>query len=52
MSRSVKTGLLLLVVIMVTTCWPPAPSAAPLSSGREIVFYYSNDVHGETKPCG
>ena len=52
MSRSVKTGLLLLVVIMVTTCWPPASFAAPLPSGREIVFYYSNDVHGETEPCG
>ena len=52
MSRRGKTGLLLLFIIMVTTSWPPPPSAAPLPSGREIVFYYSNDVHGETEPCG
>ena len=47
-----KTGVLLLFVIMVAACWLPALRSASSQSGREIVFYYSNDVHGETEPCG
>ena len=47
-----KTGVLLLFVIMVATCWLPGLRSAPSQPGREVVFYYSNDVHGETEPCG
>jgi hypothetical protein len=47
-----KTGLLILFIIMVSTCLPPGLRAAPTPSGRKVVFFYSNDVHGETEPCG
>lgn len=43
---------LVLIVMMVTIFWPPGLRAAPSPPGREVVFYYSNDVHGETEPCG
>jgi len=52
MSRSRKTGVLLLFVILVATCWLPGLRSASSQLEREVVFYYSNDVHGETEPCG
>jgi hypothetical protein len=52
MAYFIKTGLLLLFIILITTCWPHRLRAAPSPSGREVVVYYSNDVHGETEPCG
>jgi len=51
MSCTRKTGVLLLFVILAATFWLPALRSAS-QPGREVVFYYSNDVHGETEPCG
>jgi hypothetical protein len=41
------TALIFLVV------WPRSPAAgAPQTQGAEFLLFYSNDVRGETEPCG
>jgi hypothetical protein len=43
---------LLLFIMMTTLFWQPVLQATVKAGGRDIIIYYSNDVHGETEPCG
>lgn len=45
-------GILILFVLFGTLFWQPALQATAEKGGDEIIFYYSNNVHGETEPCG
>ena len=45
-------GVLILFVLVGTLFWQPVPQAMAEIEGHELIFYYSNDVHGETEPCG
>ena len=45
-------GVLILFVLVVTLFWQPVPQTTAEIGGHEHIFYYSNDVQGETEPCG
>jgi hypothetical protein len=45
-------GILILFVMLGALFWQPVLQATAENGGRDIIFYYSNDVHGETEPCG
>jgi hypothetical protein len=45
--------LLILIVLQGILFWQPGLlQAAEKTAGRDVIFYYSNNVHGETEPCG
>jgi hypothetical protein len=45
--------LLILFVLQGILFWQPGLlQAAENTAGHDVIFYYSNDVHGETEPCG
>ena len=43
---------LILFVLLGTLFWKPVLHATAESEEHDVIFYYSNDVHGETEPCG
>jgi len=45
-------GVLILFFILGILFWQLEFQARAEGTGRDIILYYSNDVHGETEPCG
>ena len=43
---------IILLTILTSLLFQPVGQVAAQTSGQDIVIYYSNDVHGETEPCG
>lgn len=52
MNHLLDKGILILFVMIGTLFCQPVLQATADTAGRDIIFYYSNDVHGETEPCG
>ena len=42
----------ILFVLQGILFWQPGLQAAEKIGGRDVIFYYSNNVQGETEPCG
>jgi hypothetical protein len=45
-------GILILFFMLGTLFWQTVLQATAESGGRDVIFYYSNDVHGVTELCG
>jgi len=45
-------GVLILLIFICILFWQPEFQTRAEGTGRDIILYYSNDVHGETEPCG
>lgn len=41
-----------LFTLLIVTLFALAQAVIAAASGQDLLLFYSNDVHGETAPCG
>lgn len=47
-----KNSWLLLLFTLLSACLLPVAGHARQADGGQLLFFYSNDIRGETEPCG
>lgn len=52
MNRFFTYTLLYLIILLCSLSHALSTQAAINETGSDFIFFYSNDVQGETEPCG